>query len=120
MARTTAADVADIYDTEVDTASLEAHIEAASALVDDVAETDSSVTEDRLALIETYVAAHFVSLQDPRVTDETIASASWTYDTQTSYMDMAIQLDPTGVLDPEVSTGAGFHVLDSRGTDDPY
>lgn len=117
MVRTTAADVADIYDTELETGSLTAHIEAASALVDDVAEADSSVSADRLALIETYAAAHLASLQDPRVTDESIGSASWSYDTQSSYMQMAIQLDPTGVLDPEVGTDAGFYVLDGRGTD---
>jgi hypothetical protein len=113
MARVTATDVEDIYDTDLPSASLDAHIEAATALVDDVA-ANGSVSASRLATIEKYVAAHFISLQDPRVEDEAIGSAEWSYETETTYMQLAMQLDPTNTLDPDAGATPTVYVPEGR------
>lgn len=118
MPRITASDVQDIYDTDLGTGPIDAHIDAATELVDDI-EAAGDVSSSRLAQIETYVAAHFVALQDPRVESETLGSGKWDYDTDTRYLDMAIRLDPTDTLsvEPESSVTPSVDALDGRGID---
>lgn len=114
-ARTDASSVSEIFDTELTNAQLKAHINAAAALVDDV-ESTGSVPDQRLELIETYVAAHFAASQDPREKEAEVGDAAFTYqgpEETTQYWETATSLDPTGVLSGN-TTQVGFEVMDSR------
>lgn len=97
--RTSESQVRDIFDTNLDDASLVQHIRAANTIVDEVAQA-SNLGSERLEMIEMYLAAHYASVQDPRVTSESVGSASYDYQ-QTEYLQMAKTLDPTGVVDQQ-------------------
>jgi hypothetical protein len=108
MPRTNADAVAKIFDTELSTdanGEIEAWIEIATELVDDISEADSSITPTRLEKIEKLLAAHFVATQDPRAAKESGESVSITYEGDTGmrinatrYGQQASMLDPTGTL----------------------
>ncbi len=91
---------------EVDeTISLTPFIETASALTDDVAAADSTITAARLELIERYLSAHFYTLRDPRPTAERAGPVSTNYQSNVGqgfksshYGQMAISLDSSGTL----------------------
>lgn len=103
MARTTPDLVKAII--EVDASiDLTPFIVAAGALVDDIA-VESGHSADRLQLIETWLAAHFYTVRDPRVTAERAGSVGANYqsavdlDLNTShYGQMAQVLDSSGLL----------------------
>jgi len=103
MARTTSDDVRAII--EVDASiSLDAFISAATSLVDEIA-TDSGHSAERLALIETWLAAHFYTVRDPRPVSEAAGSVSTTYQSRVDlglatshYGQMAMALDTSGLL----------------------
>lgn len=105
MARTTESDVSDIFNNDLDSASLSAWIDMASSVVDDIAAKDSSITSTRLTQIEKLLAAHYASAQDQRISNTSRETASVTYQGDTGmnlqgtkYGQQAIQLDPTGTL----------------------
>ena len=105
MARTTESDVNDIFNNDLDSASLSAWIDMASSVVDDIAAKDSSITSTRLTQIEKLLAAHYASAQDQRISNTSRETASVTYQGDTGmnlqgtkYGQQAIQLDPTGTL----------------------
>lgn len=105
MIRTTPEEVARII--EVDPAiPLEPFILAASVLVDEVEQNSSSTFDfDRLQLIETWLAAHFYAIRDPRYLSERAGSVGTTIESKvdlnlsvTRYGQMAMVLDTTGTL----------------------
>lgn len=115
-ARTSAADVKEIFETDISDDAIRTHINAAAAVVDEVEAADPSVSDSRLSLIERYVAAHFASSQDPRTKAEEVGSTSKEYrgpDEKTQYWQTATSLDPTGALSGDTKQ-IGIEVLDSR------
>jgi len=106
MARTTEADVRDIFDTSLDSAELGAFIEDASSLLDQQL-GDSGLDPALLERIEKYVAAHMAAASDPRHTSTSGASRSASYEDRggsgtglmaTAHGRRAVALDPTGSL----------------------
>lgn len=117
-ARTTPELVAGIIEVD-DSIILTPFISAASSLVDRVeasAEardllqdgpgTGDKTREDKLQEIETFLAAHFYTLRDPRPTSESAGSVSSTYQSRVDlrlftspYGQMAVVLDETGTLE---------------------
>lgn len=101
MARTTEAAVTLAIDTTLTTPQIEAFIDDASAVVDDIAAADTTITTAKLTLIEKYLACHFVTLRDPRIRSGEFGDTSETYqrDTKvTEYLKAAMGLDPTGII----------------------
>lgn len=105
---------------EVDEAiSLTPFISAASSLVDrvrdyavandllrDGPDSDDKTRDEKLREIETYLAAHFYTLRDPRVTSEAAGPVSASYQSRVDlrlftshYGQMACTLDETGLLE---------------------
>lgn len=102
--RTTAEAVAAIIEVDSDI-SLTPFIETASNLTDRVAAGDFAVTLTTLELIERWLSAHFYAQRDPRVTSERAGSVGASYQSavatglkNTHYGQMALSLDPTGIL----------------------
>lgn len=106
MARTTQAKVLEILDlggvTEPD---LTPFITAASSLVTELCADVAAYDAERLELIETWLAAHFFSIKDPRMASETAGGAGGTYRGQTGmnleatlYGQQAMVLDTNGAL----------------------
>lgn len=103
MPRTTSNLVAGII--EVDgNISLVPFIAAASVLVDDIAEASGHDAE-RLTLIETWLAAHFYTVRDPRTVQEKAGPVSATYQSAVAlglftshYGQTAMALDTSGLL----------------------
>lgn len=111
--RTTEAEVEAIIAVE-STADLTPFIAAASALVDTVVEqdTDGALTDERLLLIETWLAAHFYTVFDPRPTLERAGTVEVSYQSKVGlylatshYGQMAMTLDTTGTLRKLSETG---------------
>lgn len=108
MNRTNAQDVAQIFDTSLDDGAgqeLEAWIEIAHEIVDDIAAADPSLSSTRLEQIEKLLAAHLASTQDQRHARDSGASRSVSYQGETGmgidgtkYGQQAKALDPTGTL----------------------
>lgn len=113
MTRVNINDIREIYDADISDASIDAHIAAASELVDDVEEA-GNLTESRLATIEKYVTAHFVALQAPRLDSEEVGSHVERYERSHTYMDMAMQLDTTNRLDKDAPKEANVYVPEGR------
>lgn len=125
MARTTNSDVSEILDTSLGTAALDAWIEIANTLVDDVAAADTSLTSTRLTQLETLVAAHLASTQDQRAASRSGASRSVTYQGETGmgfeatkYGQQALALDPTGTLAGSTKPTASISAPDAKGIND--
>jgi len=114
MARTTDADVRTIMvDPPTD---LDPFITDANLLVtEELAST--SMSDDRLELIEKYLSAHFASIPNPLVKQESISSVSESYERAgigkgleaTTYGQQAISLDKSGKL-AQLSKGVSTSV----------
>jgi len=101
MPRTDVATVRETIDTSLSDSAIQDWIAAASDLVDDIDESAVAVDDDRLIRIETLVAQHFLSSQDPRVTSQSADSMSLQFGEGrqgNDYLDRALMLDPSGVL----------------------
>jgi len=103
MPRTTSELVAGIIEVD-ESITLDPFILAASALVDDIAER-SGHDSDRLQLIETWLAAHFYTVRDPRPTSERASTIEVRYQSAVDlnlatshYGQMAMTLDTSGLL----------------------
>ena len=105
--RTTAGAVCDILETSLDTDAVLPFIKPASLLVDEhLAGQSPAISAELLLEIETYLAAHFVTLYEPRVSDENADGVSFKYEgaadgqglDSSRYGQMAQVLDPTGKL----------------------
>lgn len=101
-------------------------ISAASSLVDrvesyaeendllkDGPDTDDKTRLEKLQEIETFLAAHFYTLRDPRTVSEGAGSVNATYQSRVDlrlftshYGQMACTLDETGILE-EINAGKG-------------
>lgn len=84
--------------------SLKIHIRNANTLTDEIvteaAAQGITISSGRLELIETYLAAHFYTLEDPwpsRVEVQTGRSRT-RYDKGPDWFEMAMKLDPTDTL----------------------
>lgn len=102
--RTTSELVAGIIEVQA-SISLTPFIATASELVDDVAASSSAPDATRLELIERWLSAHFYAQRDPRAASEKAGSVAASYQSKvdlglnnTHYGQMAITLDPTGML----------------------
>lgn len=103
MARTTPLLVAGIIEVDA-TIPLTPFIAAASAMVDSIAE-ESGHNADLLQQIETWLAAHFYTVRDPRATQERAGSVAVSYQSAVDlglstshYGQMAMVLDTSGLL----------------------
>lgn len=99
--RTTADLVDDIVEVDT-TVSLTAFIRAASLIVDQVEacaiEKGDPLTADELKEIETWLAAHFYTVRDPRYASKSTLRASGAFQLDSSYLDVAKLLDHSGCL----------------------
>jgi hypothetical protein len=103
-ARVGAADVTAIIDTTLTEPQVDAFIEAAHQIVEHNL-SGSSLSTKLLVEIERYIAAHLITLRDPRVSSEGADGLSFRYQGTTGeglrashYGQTAITLDPTGTL----------------------
>lgn len=100
MARTTRADVLDIIDTSLTDGQVDAFLSDANTWVTDFLGGEG-LSSGRLTIIEKYLTAHYITLRDPRLRDQTQDDIRETYqrDTQvTEYLRAAIANDPTGIV----------------------
>lgn len=109
--RTTADLVDDIVEVDA-TVSLTPFIRAANLIVDRVeacaiAKGDP-LTADELTEIETWLAAHFYSVRDPRYTSKSTLRASGAFQLDSSYLDVAKMLDHSGCLDAIAAEGGAL------------
>jgi len=105
MARTTALEVKDILDTDLSDSVVESFINDASNLINELFENETGISNELLASIEKWVAAHLVAIRDQKVKSEKIGDASITYHGTsgkglefTPYGQQALLLDTTGRL----------------------
>lgn len=111
--RTTAADVGKVIEVETDI-DLDPFITAANSLVTELC-VSAGYAADRLKLIETWLAAHFYAIRDPRLASETAGGAGGSYQGQTAmnlsattYGQQAMVLDTSGTLSAlNVATAKG-------------
>lgn len=105
--RTTAPAVCGIIDTTLDEQALQPFIRSASLLVDEhLADYLPAIGTELLTEIETYLAAHFVTLWDPRMSEGAAGGTTFKYEGPASgngldaskYGAMAQLLDPSGSL----------------------
>lgn len=104
--RTTAAAVKGIITTSADDTRIENFIEAATAVVDQHL-TDDDLTDAQLELIERWLAAHFLAVDDARISSQSAGGVSLGFKhmgqtktgiLSTTYGQQAVVLDPTGKL----------------------
>lgn len=103
MARTDEDKIAEIIELD-DSISLTPFITIANSLVTELLE-DTDHDEDRLTLIETWLAAHFYTVRDPRATSESAGGVSegkqmytGAYLAASEYGQTAMVLDTSGTL----------------------
>jgi hypothetical protein len=116
-------DVRGIFEGEaapITNTALGKHIEAASNLVADVEAaakaSGTPVSDDRLADIHTYLAAHYATAQAGRKETERGESYRADWLRETSYGEIAIQLDPTDALDNSKEKSASLRTGNVRGS----
>ena len=93
-----------IVDTDLTESQIQAFIETANLMVTNVLGS-SVLSDDTLRLIETYLAAHYITLRDPRTQSEAADGIKMTYEGKTGegldsshYGQTAQELDTTGQL----------------------
>lgn len=98
--------------------SLEHAVESANLLVNEELVPTGDVSEQRLTLIERYLAAHFASTATPTVESHESGGSSTDYETatgegirETRYGRRAVELDPTGELDSASEDVAVFETF---------
>mgnify|MGYP000919659445 CR=1 FL=1 len=101
-ARVTAAEVKDVIDTELEDSEINACINTAHVMIAGRSRMLTELDDDTLAQIETWLAAHFVSVREPRVEQETVDETTVRYAlprassiTESTYGQVAIALDTT-------------------------
>jgi hypothetical protein len=118
MARVTNSEVEEIFDTDLSTTSLDAWIDIASEVVDDIDSNSDSITDARLKQIELLLSAGYAATQDPRITSASRETASVNYQRQSEYPNeyiaQAVSLDPTGVVASQYKRTATLSVPDAR------
>ena len=94
-----------IVDTDLVNDQVEPFIVTANVFVDENLILDPPLSDAILTQIETYLAAHFLTLFEPRVKQEAADGARFTYECDTAlglssskFGQMAMVLDPSGTL----------------------
>lgn len=115
-ASTTPEAVKAIIETELDPAPF---IDAATVLYE--ARVGNRLSDAQGSLVLKYLAAHFVAVTDPREKQESVGTASWSFEgkagamdsgiSSTQYGQMALSLDTTGRLRDTDMRKARFTVL---------
>jgi len=114
-ASTTPEAVQAIIETELDPAPF---IAAAQSLYD--ARIGSALPDSQGSQVLAWLAAHFVAVADPRETQESVGTGSWSFEGKnqsgeglksTQYGQMAMTLDTTGKLRDSEKRKARFQVL---------
>jgi len=98
--RTDSSAVLAAIETDLTTTQVDAFISDASAWVDANLVNDS-LSDTLLEKIEKYLACHFITLRDPRLTDAAAGDVREKYQRDTSiteYLKAAMALDPTGKI----------------------
>lgn len=109
-AKTTAGEVKEIFETDLADAVINAYINAAVAKRKEIPDFDG-FNATRKAEIEKYLAAHFLTAQDPRPDEEQHESTTISYQGEhTRYLDIAAELDPTGTIGGEQANDVTFDV----------
>lgn len=122
MARVSESEVKLVIDTSLTTPQIEALIGDANLWVNEHLGGYTSLSAALLKAIEKYLAAHLITLRDPRLTRAQLDDVAETYqrDREVSeYLKTAASLDPTGTVKDELLGGsqkATFRV--SEGYDD--
>lgn len=115
MARTDAISVQQRFDTDLSGGDLQPFIDDANALVTSEL-ADEGLEATLLKRIETYIAAHFAAVRDPRFTDVGGAARDATFEERgsegpglagTQHGRRAIDLDPTNTLAPDEYDSGG-------------
>lgn len=115
VASTTPEQVKAIIDTELEVAPF---IAAAQALYE--ARVGSALPDSQGSVVLAWLSAHFVAVADPRETQESVGTGSWSFEgknqsgqglSSTQYGQMAISLDTTGKLRDSDKRKARFTVL---------
>lgn len=103
-ARASEAMVKDIIDTDLTNEQIAPFLAAANTMVTDLL-LDESYSTSTLKEIERWLAAHFVAVRDPQVTQEKIGDVQATYEGKTGmglkstrYGQQAMMLDHHGIL----------------------
>lgn len=98
-AQTDASEVKEIFETALADAVVNAYINAAVEVRKSIPDFDG-FNATREGEIEKYLAAHFLTAQDPRPDREQHESVTVSYEGEHShYLDIAASLDPTGTID---------------------
>jgi len=115
MARASASEVKQVYNTDLDDTTIEDWIDVSNELVND--RLDGKLSESLLKRIEIQLAAHFASAQDQRAESVDQQSTSVDYQGETGmglkgtkYGQNALALDTTGALANSNKPGARFEV----------
>jgi len=113
---TTSAEVKALIDTEL---TVEPFIVAATFLYN--ARVGVALPDDQGSVVLTWLAAHFVAVADPRETQESVGTGSWSFEgkasalasglSSTSYGQTALSLDTSGKLRDNDKRKARFRVL---------
>lgn len=115
-ARTTPSAVNDLLDSGLEDSELHAFINAASYVVDEIEEADSTVAADRLENIEAWLSAHFATTRPVLADSEQQESYRVDYLHETTYGQTAEQLDPTNTLSEDDGLYIEFGSPDAKGT----
>jgi hypothetical protein len=101
-ARVTASAVKEVIETELTDAEVNACINTANVLIQGRSRMLTELSDDTLTQIELWLAAHFVSVRDPRVAQETVDDTTIRYElpkagslTESTYGQVAVALDTT-------------------------
>ena len=97
MFRTDATRVRDILETDITDPQIVAFIRTANLMVTQVLGT-SSLIADVLREIETYLAAHYITLRDRRTKQESADGVKVMFEDNIDYEQIAQDLDTTGQL----------------------
>ncbi|MFP3947157.1 MAG: hypothetical protein ACLFWG_00370 [Longimicrobiales bacterium] len=123
MARVSVAEVKLVIDTSLKTEQVSALIGDANTWVNENLGGYTSLSANLLKTIEKYLAAHLITLRDPRLTRAQLDDVAETYQRDprvSEYLRTAASLDPTGTIEAKLVSGgapkATFRV--SEGYDD--
>lgn len=111
--RSSVADVRAIIDTALEDRDIMSFLSTANALVDEVV-TNEGYSDVLLQKIETWLAAHFVAIRDPRIAREKVGEATVEYHGKTDmglrhtpYGQQVLMLDHHGKF-AEITDGKGY------------
>lgn len=103
--RASVPEVCAIIETDLTGTAVLPFLKTANALVEEHLILSPAISDELLTQIEMYLAAHFITLWDPRTSKESADGVSFTYEGKTGegldssrYGQMAKTLDPSGVL----------------------